>query len=293
MKKIFYFIAAATAVAMLASCEKDNKGNGGEGEEPGTQVSVATENLVLYLPFEDGSVATGEGVSFDKKAGKADFVDGFIGKAYTNTAADPATEAYLKYNLASSNFINNLESFTFSAWVKRPANGSGALFSVNGGTSDWGSTMQFFFDNYNVNEETQIGSQGFNGRIDMPVGDSNPAFWPNVSDPAFAVVDDWFHVVRTYDAATSAWNVYVNGVKIGEGGTFTYQDEPLGALNITTENMNAFYIGAWAAIVEGVSTQSWMTYFNGSIDEVRMYNKALTDAEITQLYKEEALISLE
>ena len=57
--------------------------------------------------------------------------------------------------------------------------------------------------------------------------------------------------------------------------------------------MNALYIGGWAAIIDGVNNQDWMTYYNGSIDEVRMYNRALTDQEIGQLWQQEKLINLE
>lgn len=299
MKKILYFVAAMAAVAMLASCDKNGNGDGTKDE--GTKVTVAAENLVLHLSFEDAEPVVGKGVSFAGKKGAADFTEGFIGKGYTNTAADAATEAYLKYAVAGESFVNELQSYTFSAWLKRPATGSGAIFSLNGGPSDWGCTLQFIFDNCNTDEETGIASQQFNSRMDVNIGDSWPAFWPNVSGPEFAQVDKWFHVVRTYDAATSMWNVYANGVKFGEfvdaegnpTNVFKYNDEPIGALNLATDTMNAFYIGAWAAIADGVNNQGWMTFFNGSIDEVRFYNKALTDTEVAQLYQEEALISLE
>ena len=36
-----------------------------------------------------------------------------------------------------------------------------------------------------------------------------------------------------------------------------------------------------------------MTYYNGSIDEVRIYNRALTDQEVGKLWQEEKLINLE
>ena len=58
-------------------------------------------------------------------------------------------------------------------------------------------------------------------------------------------------------------------------------------------NMNALYIGGWASLIDGKQAEAWMTYFNGSIDEVRMYNKALSTEEIAKLYQEEALIALE
>lgn len=82
MKKIFYF-AIAMSIAVFASCEKQG---GKEDEKEATKVTVAEDALVLHLPFEDGSVAVGEGVTFASKEGKAQFVDGFIGKAYTNTS---------------------------------------------------------------------------------------------------------------------------------------------------------------------------------------------------------------
>ena len=295
MKKIFY-LAAAMSIAMFASCEK-NDGNNGGGSEA-TQVTVATDALVLHLPFEDGSVAKGEGVTFASKEGKADLVEGFIGKAYTNTSGDAKEAGYLKYNLAATNCIKSLKSFTFSAWVKRPALGSGAIFSVNGGTSDWGSTMHFMFDNSGVGEDGATYQQ-FNARIDSyKEGEDGVMFqascWPNVQGPEFAKVDQWFHVARTYDATTGAWVVYVDGVQT-HSGVHEYGDPagPFGDLDLNSETMNALYIGGWAAIIDGVNNQDWMTYFNGSIDEVRMYNRALTAAEIGKLWQEEKLISLE
>ena len=294
MKKIFY-LAAAMSIAMFASCEK-NDGNNGGGSEA-TQVTVATDALVLHLPFEDGSVAKGEGVTFASKEGKADLVAGFIGKAYTNTSGDAKEAGYLKYNLAATNCIKSLKSFTFSAWVKRPALGSGAIFSVNGGEHDWGSTMHFMFDNTGVGEDGATYQQ-FNARIDSYKEGEDGMFqascWPNVQGPEFAKVDQWFHVARTYDALTGAWVVYVDGVQT-HNGVHEFGDPagPFGDLDLNSDTMNALYIGGWAAIIDGVNNAEWMTYFNGSIDEVRMYNRALTPAEIGKLWQEEKLISLE
>ena len=124
MKKIF-FLAAAMSVAMFVSCEKQG---GKDGDDNATKVTVAEDALVLHLPFEDGKVAVGEGVTFASKVGKADFVDGFIGKAYTNTSGDAKEEGYLKYTLAESNAVKSLKSFTLTSWVKRPALGSGTFF---------------------------------------------------------------------------------------------------------------------------------------------------------------------
>ena len=294
MKKIF-FLAAAMSVAMFVSCEKQG---GKDGDDNATKVTVAEEALVLHLPFEDGSVAKGEGVTFATKSGKAAFVDGFIGKCYTNTSGNAKEAGYLKYTLAQANCIKSLKSFTFSAWVKRPALGSGAFFSVNGGEHDWGSTFHLMFDNSGVGEDGATYQQ-FNARIDSyKEGEDGAKFqascWPNVQGPEFAKVDEWFHIVRTYDATTGAWVVYVDGVKTHDG-VHEYGDPagPFGDLDLTSSTMKALYVGGWAAIIDGVNNQDWMTYFNGSIDEVRMYNRALTDQEIGQLWQQEKLINLE
>lgn len=296
MKKIFYF-AAAMSIALFASCEKPGNNKGGNDPET-PKVTVAQDALVLHLPFEDGSVAVGKGVTFAAKAGEADFVDGFIGKCYTNKAADAATAAYAKYNLAADNFVNDLKAFTFSAWLKRPATGSGAFFSINGGADAfWWTTMQFIFDNAITNEETGIVDQQFNGRFEH----NGVAQWPNAQAPEFAAVDKWFHVVRTYDSVTSAWNVYVDGIKVelplNENGdptnVITVDGELLGELNLANEAMNALYIGGWASRIEEKQAEPWMSYFNGSIDEVRMYNRALTDTEVAELFRQEKLINLE
>ena len=294
MKKIFY-LAAAMSIALFASCNKE--GDQAGTEDKGPQVTVATDALVLHLAFEDETVPVGEGVTFAEKKGNADFAEGFIGKCYTNKAADKS-EAYLKYNLAAQNCIKNLKSFTFAAWVKRSENGSGTFFSVNGGEHDWGSTMQFFFDNTQETEDGAVAQQ-LNARIDSyKEGEDGAKFqascWPNVAGVEFAVLDKWYHIARTYDAATGAWAVYADGVKTHEGiHEFGDPAAPFGDLDLTSETMDALYIGGWAAIIDGVNNQDWMTFYNGSLDEVRMYNKALTAEEIGKLWQEEKLINLE
>lgn len=298
MKKIFY-LAAAMSIAMFVSCEE--KGGEENTKEPEAQkVTVAEDALVLYLPFEDGSVAVGEGVTFDKKVGAGEFAaNGFIGKCYTNPSETNTVEAYLKYNLAATNFVKDLGSFTFSAWVNKPETDKGAVVSINGGGTDW-PRLIFHFDNVN----TETGAQDFNARIDVTVGEENPALWPNLGDLAFSTTNKWMQVVRTYDAETSIMKIYVDGVQVGADIPFTFGADadgnalPLGEMKIATETMDALFIGAWSSWVgpaEGdAAGGDWQsTYFRGSIDELRFYKRALTDEEVAQLNREERLINLE
>jgi hypothetical protein len=75
--------------------------------------------------------------------------------------------------------------------------------------------------------------------------------------------DRWYHVVGTFDGTTG--RLYVDGVL----NSSAPQSSPL------TDRNNQVYIG------RGISgTNS----FSGSIDEVRVYNRALSATEISALY---------
>ena len=77
---------------------------------------------------------------------------------------------------------------------------------------------------------------------------------------------EWYHIALTHDACNpNSAKVYVNG---------EYK-EALASGNFTS-NTNDLYIG-----FDGSSGH----YFNGSIDEVLIYNKSLTSSEVEELYK--------
>jgi uncharacterized repeat protein (TIGR01451 family) len=80
----------------------------------------------------------------------------------------------------------------------------------------------------------------------------------------------WYHVVGVYDAAARTIHVYVNGVL--DDSTKGYVAPSGSQLN---SSLNA-YIGKRA------STNGYE--FKGTIDEVRIYNRAITPSEITALF---------
>ena len=88
-------------------------------------------------------------------------------------------------------------------------------------------------------------------------------------------VGSWFHVVATYNggAIETATNtqIYVNGSAVSMSTTGT----ETGVANTTDSNYGIGYRRA-------SSTQ----YFNGKIDQVRIFDKALSSSEVTTLYGE-------
>ena len=89
--------------------------------------------------------------------------------------------------------------------------------------------------------------------------------WKEMVDPNTSNDNNWHHFVVIYDG--SKVYLYRSGIEV-------VSDDATG--NISTNNYN-FKIGTF----EGSSD-----YFNGTIADVRIYNRALTQAEITQLYEE-------
>ena len=78
-------------------------------------------------------------------------------------------------------------------------------------------------------------------------------------------VGTWYHFVMTYDGTTA--KMYRNGQLIGS----------LAKSWNTLNNNDIFRLGV------GTSGQQW---FNGVIDDLKIYNRAVTDAEAEQIYNE-------
>ncbi len=78
--------------------------------------------------------------------------------------------------------------------------------------------------------------------------------------------DQWNHIVAVFDGVNNVMIAYLNGA---EKHRMSISDPG------DVQNSGAFIIGSHGA-------SDW--YFNGTIDEVRIYNQALSTAEIQQLY---------
>ncbi len=76
-------------------------------------------------------------------------------------------------------------------------------------------------------------------------------------------VNSWQHIVGVYNSSTGAYSFYVNGQPAGSGSSaqaLTYSAPQIGRHGLNTE------------------------YMAGSLDDVRVYNRALTGNEISDLY---------
>jgi uncharacterized delta-60 repeat protein len=104
---------------------------------------------------------------------------------------------------------------------------------------------------------------GDNGKLSFVVGTSSG--WKDASTDSLMTTGQWYHIVGTYDGTTV--KVYINGVERGSaagGGDISASSYPL---NI------------------GRCPYDTTRLFDGVIDEVAIFNRALTPSEIQHIYQ--------
>ena len=92
----------------------------------------------------------------------------------------------------------------------------------------------------------------------------------DMSSEVDAPLFEWVHIGCVYDSETNTKRIYVDGVLDSEADT---SEEENNVIAPTTHNV---YIGARA----NSSNNSQEAFFTGMIDEVRIYNRALSYGEV-------------
>ena len=147
----------------------------------------------------------------------------------------------------SSVYDQGQPNITLSAWVN-PAQLGASTYAV-----------------VNRNSPYLLWVDGSNKRVYTGLNKAS-WYWAG-SDNNSLSVDAWQYIVMTYNGASR--KIYINGKQNGN-------DDTQISGNIST-NANGIAIGYDHCCSR--------YYFNGSIDDVRIYNKALSPVEVKQLYE--------
>jgi Concanavalin A-like lectin/glucanases superfamily len=99
--------------------------------------------------------------------------------------------------------------------------------------------------------------------------------WRAVTTAATYGVNTWYHIVLTVGAAGNAF--YVNGVPVA----LTYNNGS--AAN--TEFFSSIYTATATLDVGRTNSATFPSYLAGSLDDVRLYNRALSPRDIRMLYQ--------
>ena len=213
--------------------------------------------LVGYWSFNEGTgtIATdfsGNGnTGTFSTAGSAipTWTNGKRGKAVTIASSD---QSYV--TTASGNSLTIPGSHTVSAWVKPSAiPGSGELGTVAEKFRDSDSS-----NNYLLGLDNGV----LSGGLGWSIYNDSSCHAKFATTPA---LNEWHHLVGVYDSTGATYTLYVNGVQQAQGTSCPVPPTGTGPL----------WIGR-----DPIVGSRW----NGPIDEVRIYNRALGGTEVAKLY---------
>ncbi|MFC1678136.1 DUF2341 domain-containing protein, partial [Patescibacteria group bacterium] len=248
----------------------------GSGSGSGSWMS---EGLVAYWKFDE-PVGT-----YDDDAGYDDAIDS-SGNGLTGDANNTASTAPSKFGngavfdggndnllVQDNSALDITGALTVSVWLKYKNTGLLQVILGKAGLNGVGTNGSYMLEYGNYSDKWRMaftrtnsvsGTGGSNG-----CGSS--VNWDTVctEDTNFSP-DTWYHIVGTWDGTTDPDNmkIYVNGV---EDGAYT------STMTGIVQNNNALNISG---------TLTFLVYdYKGSLDEMRIYNRALSANEVAQLYK--------
>ena len=228
-----------------------------------SSAEIGQGHLVGYWAFDGNYVdsisnaaATGVGTTF---------TGGFKGQAMQGAAG-----GYVISDLP--NAIKNSPSFTVDFWINSPQNTSGILTPICVARTDqfWGA-LDMFYEN---------GSTATSANLKCHVNAQSEVWFTNgfVSNPW----SGWQNIALTYNAATSTFTLY-------QGGTALASQTAAGLGNLVfpatatkiifgTEQFNCT-----PSLGTAGGSQGWAGYLAGQMDEIRIYNTALTASDLQAL----------
>lgn len=218
--------------------------------------SALSSGLAAYYPFDgNANDASGNGNN-GTVTGNASLTTGIYGQGY---AFDGLSS---RINVGSNPSLDNLSSVTYSAWINIQG------YSKNG--------HGFLVDKNYINLSWHHGGGGYhNDVISGAVSYSDTNSMATSQNLYSKINNTWTHVVMTFDAISKNVSLYINGVEA------TYQVKTTGVGTKINDAVSVQYIGD--------SSYGTRT-FNGSIDEVRIYNRALTATEVLELYNIDIIV---
>lgn len=282
IKKISLILAATFLFsALLTSCSKNNNKDvtlPDIGGYPSSD-SVAASNLKAYWNFDGNQKEVKSGTDATSSA-RVSYTDGVKGQALNFDSG------YVFYNSIPA--LDGMTSFTVSAWVKVQNNFdtlghafTSMIFQLSKPNSTFGNINLGLETGWKpASNDTLVVHGWYTDPLNGLQDNRNDPF----GNPPVGVVLDttgkWINVAMTVDNGNPAMiKIYANGQSIGaydNRGTNVY----------TPMTPSSVIIGGWLNNVPNQphTSDTWPHGFVGGIDQVRVYNKALSQDELSALY---------
>ena len=248
---------------------------------------VAAANLLAYWNFETNNNETKSNAA-PLVERNASVTTGIKGKALKLNAG------FVLYpTITALSSANAISSCTVSLWVNFANNGSQAseFFSLSKSTAaqnDWLGILNIAAETGRSASEQNIVFHTWIGSY--PTGNRNGG--DNINDYGAVGVDfqtvaganKWVQYIMVWNAATENLDLYANNIRVSNNN-FRHRG---GLGPIVSPTPTQVLLGGFPTSDTGFTlsgAQGWQALLTGSLDEIRVYNKALTEAEISALYQ--------
>lgn len=207
--------------------------------------NLTRNSLVAYLPFNGNTIdISGNGHDGTINGNAALTPDRFNSADKAFTFPDQSSNI----ELANSVTLNLETGFTINAWIKYKSGRQRVIIDKH--VCGYPNGFVFVID--------------WNDQIAFYLASSG---WSIVQTNDTFIDDQWYMVTATYDAGTGTAKVYVDG-ELGGSGIATYN------------NFSPYPI----TIGESYQNNCGTGNMDGAVDEVKIYNRPLSDAEIETEY---------
>jgi Pentaxin family. len=226
---------------------------------------VPTKGLVLYLPL-NGSAK--DSTSFANNG--------------TNYGATPVTDRFGRANKAmyfdgtsrievpSSSSLNLVNNKTLSCWLYIPS-----TVSLNLYPTLISKPEPLYSATYNLQlNETSGYTSDLRYKFDYYFASSYSHYQVYSKQLYTNYKDKWLHIVASYDSLSGYSKIYFNGM---------ISDSIYIGKKTANSSTTPLYIGCGGQFT---SSNGYKTCFTGKMDDVRLYNRAITKDEVYQLYME-------
>lgn len=230
--------------------------------------------LKSYWAFDNDSRDTGQ-YRANTVATNITFVPGVAGQA-----AKVGADGYMVVSSVNDS-LKTPGSLTVAFWMNGVGpvqGGAQGLFAISNSKEFWGN-MEMFLENLNNGSEAFLKVHMFNSGAPDGIGEQ----WNEIKIPNG--LDKWTHIAVTYNASNSQFTIYADGQptaidhKVLDGGNY-------GPLKF--KDVSGLVLGSFAFQTNPTLTthgpEPWAKSFNGALDQFRIYNVALSAAEVLNLF---------
>lgn len=278
----------ALMVLTLNACRKDGNPNNLPDVNPANYAGkidgytsseeIFASSLIAYWSFDDTWNEMKTGTAPTQMLNNS-----FVGAGVRGKAA--ALNAGFLYYATQFPMLktDSLKSWTISMWFKVKNNGSKRtmLFQLaRPGMFNGNINVALNTQSYQPANDSVLRIQPTFAAVNANTGASN--FQDNLNNVLDKInLNDWVHLVLTYNITTGTFNNWANAVKVGN---FPNR----GTVNLFKSwEPSELILGSNYNGIPGKAVNTDVTFapMAGQLDEIRIYNTVLPDAHIMALYK--------